>query len=45
MTFTSLSPEEAKKWHDMANEFRFNALSSELGPEQMAKIKALIVRE
>ncbi len=44
MTFTHLSPEEAKKWHDMANESRFEALSSKIAPEQMAKIKSLIVR-
>jgi TRAP-type C4-dicarboxylate transport system substrate-binding protein len=44
MTFTNLSPDEAKKWHDMANESRFEALSSKINPEQMAKIKSLIVR-
>jgi TRAP-type transport system periplasmic protein len=44
MTFTNLSPDEAKKWHDMANESRFDALSSKISPEQMAKIKSLIVR-
>jgi len=44
MTFTHLSPDEAKKWHDMANESRFEALSSKIAPEQMAKIKSLIVR-
>jgi TRAP-type C4-dicarboxylate transport system substrate-binding protein len=44
MTFTNLSPDEAKKWHDMANESRFEALSSKITPEQMAKIKSLIVR-
>ena len=44
MTFTHLSPEEAKQWHDMANESRFDALSSKIRPEQMSKIKSLIVR-
>jgi len=44
MTFTHLPPEEAKKWHDMANESRFEALSSKIPSEQMAKIKSLIVR-
>jgi len=44
MTFTNLSPDEAKKWHDMANESRFDALSSKIAPDQMAKIKSLIVR-
>ena len=44
MTFTHLSPDEAKKWHDMANESRFEALSSKVSPEQMSKIKSLIVR-
>jgi TRAP-type transport system periplasmic protein len=44
MTFTHLSPDEAKKWHDMANESRFDALSSKVSPEQMSKIKSLIVR-
>lgn len=44
MTFTHLLPYEAKKWHDMANESRFEALSSKIAPEQMAKIKSLIVR-
>jgi TRAP-type C4-dicarboxylate transport system substrate-binding protein len=44
MTFTHLTPDEAKKWHDMANESRFEALSSKIAPEQMAKIKSLIVR-
>jgi len=43
MTFTHLSPDEAKK-HDMANESRFEALSSKMSPEQMSRIKALIVR-
>jgi TRAP-type C4-dicarboxylate transport system substrate-binding protein len=44
MTFTHLSPEEAKQWHVMANESRFNALSSKISPEQMQKIKSLITR-
>jgi len=44
MTFTHLSPDEAKKWHDMANESRFDALSSKVSPEQLSKIKSLIVR-
>jgi TRAP-type C4-dicarboxylate transport system substrate-binding protein len=44
MTFTHLSPDEAKKWHGMANESRFEALSSKMSPEQMSRIKALIVR-
>ena len=44
MTFTNLSPDEAKQWHVMANESRFDALSSKISPEQMAKIKSLIVR-
>ncbi|AMN40514.1 TRAP dicarboxylate transporter subunit DctP [Rhodoplanes sp. Z2-YC6860] len=44
MTFTHLSPDEAKKWHDMANESRFDALASKIGQEQMAKIKSLIAR-
>jgi len=44
MTFTNLSKDEAKKWHDMANESRFDALSSKIAADQMAKIKSLIVR-
>jgi TRAP-type transport system periplasmic protein len=44
MTFTHLSPDEAKKWHDMANESRFDALSGKMSPEQMSRIKSLIVR-
>jgi TRAP-type transport system periplasmic protein len=44
LTFTHLSPEEAKRWHDMANESRFDALASKISPEQMGKIKSLIVR-
>jgi TRAP-type transport system periplasmic protein len=44
MTFTNLSKEEAKQWHDMANESRFEALAPKISPEQMAKIKSLIVR-
>ncbi len=44
MTFTNLSKEEAKQWHDMANQSRFDALTSKMSPEQMAKIKSLIVR-
>jgi len=44
MTFTHLPPDEAKKWHDMANATHFEALSSKIAPEQMAKIKSLIVR-
>jgi TRAP-type transport system periplasmic protein len=44
MTFTNLSKEEAKQWHDMANASRFDALSSKISSEQMAKIKSLIVR-
>jgi TRAP-type C4-dicarboxylate transport system substrate-binding protein len=45
MTFTHLSPEEAKKWRRMANDTRFNALSDKISPEQMAKIKSMIVRQ
>lgn len=45
MTFTHLPPDEAKQWHVMANETRFDALSSKISPEQMAKIKSLIVRQ
>jgi TRAP-type transport system periplasmic protein len=44
LIFTHLSPEEAKQWHDMANESRFDALASKISPEQMGKIKSLIVR-
>lgn len=44
MTFTQLSPEEAKQWHQMANETRFNALLGRMNPEQATKIKALITR-
>jgi TRAP-type transport system periplasmic protein len=44
MTFTHLSPEEAKQWHVMANESRFQALSGKIGPDQMNKIKSLITR-
>lgn len=44
MTFTHLAPDEAKKWHDMANESRFEALAAKIGAEQMARIKSLIVR-
>jgi TRAP-type C4-dicarboxylate transport system substrate-binding protein len=44
MIFTHLSAEEAKQWHDMANESRFDALSTKISPEQMSRIKSLIVR-
>ncbi|MBX9826789.1 MAG: TRAP transporter substrate-binding protein DctP [Xanthobacteraceae bacterium] len=44
MTFTNLSSEEAKQWHNMANQSRFDALSSKISADQMAKIKSLIVR-
>lgn len=44
MTFTHLSPDEGKQWHDMANESRFDALSSKISPEQMTRIKSLIAR-
>ena len=44
MTFTNLSKEEAKQWHDMANQSRFDALAPKMSPDQMAKIKSLIVR-
>ena len=44
MTFTHLSPEEAKQWREMANEFRFEALGGKINPEQMSKIKTLIFR-
>ena len=37
MTFTHLSPDEAKKWHDMANKSRFEALSTKISPEQMSQ--------
>ena len=29
--------EEAKQWHDMANESRFDASSTKISPEQMAR--------
>jgi TRAP-type C4-dicarboxylate transport system substrate-binding protein len=45
MRFTHLPPDEAKQWHIMANESRFQALSSKLGPEQTNKIRALITRK
>jgi TRAP-type transport system periplasmic protein len=44
MTFTHLPPDEAKLWHAMANESRFEVLSSKMAPEQMSRIKSLIVR-
>lgn len=44
MTFTNLSAAEAKTWHDVANESRFQALSSKIPADEMAKIKSLIVR-
>jgi TRAP-type transport system periplasmic protein len=45
MTFTHLSPQEARQWHDMANESRFDALGSKVSPEEMSRIKSLIVRK
>lgn len=45
MTFTHLPPDEAKQWRKMANDSRFDALASKLGPEQTAKIRALISRD
>jgi TRAP-type transport system periplasmic protein len=45
MTFTHLSPDEAKKWRRMANDTRFAALAEKIPPEQMAKIKSMIVRQ
>ncbi len=45
MTFTDLPPDEAKKWHKMANESRFEALSSKISPDQMKKIRTLIARD
>jgi TRAP-type C4-dicarboxylate transport system substrate-binding protein len=44
MTFTKLSPDQAKQWQIMANSSRFDALISKMSPEQMSKIKSLIVR-
>jgi TRAP-type C4-dicarboxylate transport system substrate-binding protein len=44
MTFTHLPPDEAKRWHLMANEIKFDVLSAKNKPEEMAKIKSLIVR-
>jgi TRAP-type transport system periplasmic protein len=44
ITFTHLSPDEAKQWHDLANESRFEALSAKIAPEQMSRVKSLIVR-
>jgi TRAP-type C4-dicarboxylate transport system substrate-binding protein len=44
MTFTHLSPEEAKQWHVTANEASFERLSSKISPEQMSRIKSLITR-
>lgn len=44
MTITHLSPDEAKQWHIMANEVKFDVLSAKIKPEEMAKIKSLIVR-
>jgi len=45
MIFTHLSPEEAKKWRRMANDTRFNALADKISPDQMARIKSMIVRQ
>ncbi|MDH7799229.1 MULTISPECIES: TRAP transporter substrate-binding protein DctP [unclassified Beijerinckia] len=45
ITFTHLSPDEAKQWRQMANNSRFETLASKLGAEQTAKIRALISRD
>jgi TRAP-type C4-dicarboxylate transport system substrate-binding protein len=44
MEFVHLSPEEAKEWRKLANQSRFAALEPRIAPEQMAKIKSMIVR-
>ena len=44
MTFVNLSPEEAKKWRRIANDSRFNAISSKMDPAVLAKIKSIIVK-
>ena len=44
MTFTHLSPEEARQWKRLANDSRFNALAPKITPETMATIKKMIVR-
>lgn len=45
MQFINLSPDEAKKWRKLANESRFTALKGKIPDEQIAKIKAMIVRD
>jgi TRAP-type C4-dicarboxylate transport system substrate-binding protein len=45
MTFTHLSPDEAKQWRKMANDTRFEVLSNKIGPEKTATIRALISRD
>jgi TRAP-type transport system periplasmic protein len=45
MTFTHLPPDQAKQWRTMANETHFQVLSARMSPEQISRIKALIVRE
>lgn len=45
MIFTHLPPDEAKQWHIMAKETKFDALKSRINPEEMAKIKSLIIRK
>ena len=44
MIFVALSPDEAKKWKRMANDTRFAALASRINPDNMTKIKSMIVR-
>lgn len=45
MTFVNLSPAEAKTWRRLANDTRFEALSTRIDPAAMAKIKSMIVRQ
>ena len=45
MEFTHLSPEEAKKWRRLANDTHFDMLAPKISADEMAKIKAMIVRQ
>lgn len=45
MTFTSLPPDEAEQFRNMAAESRYSALEEEIGPERTAQIRDLLTRD
>ena len=45
ITFTKLSDEEAKEWERLSVDVRFDDLKDKLPPEQLAKIKTMLMGE